>query len=147
MKASEKNLYKTLAYAGAIPFVACAVAALAGFSVPEPAGPVERLAASYGLTIVSFMAGVLWGVYLTHKGAVPGHPFVASNAVALMAWGAFLAGPPKLALGIMAALFVYLLYVDFALCRSGVLTEDYFKLRRNVTVIVILSLVVLVLAP
>ncbi len=144
---SKESLYKTLAYAGAIPFVACAVAAVSGFPVPEPPGPVERLAASYGLTIVSFMAGVLWGVYLTQKGAVPGHPFLASNAVALMAWAAFLAGPPKLALGVMAALFAYLLYVDYAICRHGVLTEHYFRLRRNVTAIVILSLVVLVLAP
>jgi hypothetical protein len=143
---SKQSLYKTLAYAGAIPFVACAVAALAGLSFPAPLGPPERLAASYGLTIVSFMAGVLWGVYLTSRGAVPGQPFLASNAVALIAWGVFLAGPPKLALSVMAVLFLYLLYVDYALSRSGALTGDYLALRRNVTAIVVLSLAALVLA-
>lgn len=115
--------------------------------MPGPISPVERLAASYGLTIVSFMAGVLWGVYLVSEDAVPGNPFLASNAVALIAWGAFLAGPPKLALGVMAVLFVYLLYVDYRLCRSGVLDGHYLALRRNVTIIVVLSLAALVLAP
>ena len=144
---SKQKLYKALAYAGAIPFVVCAVAALVGVSVPGPAESLERLAASYGLTIVSFMAGVLWGVHLTSDDAATGHLFVASNAVALVAWAAFLAGPPKLALGVMAVLFLYLLYVDYALCRSGVLTEHYLALRRNITAIVILSLTALVLAP
>jgi hypothetical protein len=58
----------------------------------------------------------------------------------------FLAGPPKLALGVMAVLFLYLLYVDYALGRFGVLTGDYLALRRNVTAIVVLSLAALVLA-
>lgn len=144
---SKQSLYKALAYAGAVPFVVCAVAALSGAAVPGPAEAVDRLAASYGLTIVSFMAGVMWGVYLTSDDAAPGHLFVASNAVALIAWGAFLAGPPKLSLGVMAVLFLYLLYVDYGLCRSGVLTGHYLALRRNVTAIVILSLTALVLAP
>ena len=144
---SKQSLYQTLAYAGAIPFVACAVAAWAGVSLPGPLGPVDRLAASYGLTIVSFMAGVLWGVNLTSEGTVAGHAFLASNAVALIAWGVFLAGPPKLALGVMAVLFLYLLYVDYGLGRSGALTGHYLALRRNVTAIVILSLAALVLAP
>lgn len=141
MDADKSKTYAMLAYAGAIPFVLCAIALSLGISDLGRIGSVKFVAASYGLTIVSFMAGVLWGIYLIGAQPIPANLFLVSNAVTIAAWFAFLLTPPTVALGVMALLFLYLLLVDARLTRTGVLDDRYFRTRRNVTLLVVLALI------
>ncbi|MGD8978166.1 MAG: DUF3429 domain-containing protein [Gammaproteobacteria bacterium] len=141
MDSDKSKTYPLLAYAGAIPFVLCAIAPWLGVTDLGRIGSVGSVAASYGLAIVSFMAGILWGICLIGAKPVPGNLFFVSNAVTLAAWFAFLLTPPTVALGVMALLFLYLLMVDARLTRTGALDDRYFRTRRNVTLLVVLSLV------
>ena len=59
----------------------------------------------------------------------------------IAAWFAFLLTPPTVALGVMALLFLYLLMIDARLTRAGVLDDRYFRIRRNVTLLVVLALI------
>ena len=146
MDPDKSKTYSLLAYAGAIPFVLCAIAPWLGITDLGRIGSVRFVAASYGLTIVSFMAGVLWGICLIGKKPVPANLFFVSNAVTIAAWFAFLLTPPTVALGVMALLFLYLLMVDARLTRNGVLGDRYFRTRRNVTLLVVLSLIAIQIA-
>lgn len=146
MGTDRSKIYPLLAYAGAIPFVLCAIAPGLGIGDLGRIGSVEFVAASYGLAIVSFMAGVLWGVYLIGEKPVPANLFFISNAITIAAWFAFLLAPPTVALGVMALLFLYLLRVDARLTRTGVLDDRYFRTRRNVTLVVVLALVLIQVA-
>jgi Protein of unknown function (DUF3429) len=61
---AKTRIYSLLTYAGALPFVACALIPLFGVSSIKLIGSFDYIAAVYALTIVSFMAGVHWGTVL-----------------------------------------------------------------------------------
>lgn len=141
MSASGGNrLYAWLAYAGAIPFVACALLPLAGIDELPVIGSLQYLAASYAIVIVSFMAGSQWGHALADPAGPQAAVLLGSNAVTLTAWIAFLLAPLALILTVCAAAFAVLLLVDYRLRRGGAHAAAYLRTRRNVTTLVILSL-------
>jgi hypothetical protein len=65
MKSS--NLYTSLAFAGATPFLACALLPLIGIESIAPIGRLETVASSYGLAIICFLAGSHWATYLLRR--------------------------------------------------------------------------------
>ena len=139
------KIYSLLTYAGALPFIACALLPLIGVSAIQRIGSVDYIAAVYALTIVSFMAGVHWGMALDpQRTEWPVNLFLSSNAVTIMAWLALLTTTPKITLimGILA--FLYLLWVDYRLYSLKLLTAHYFQTRRHVTALVVLSLLMIV---
>jgi hypothetical protein len=80
---------RPLAFAGALPFVAAALLLLAGHSSVPVLGSVSGIAASYGLLILAFMAGVQWGQRLSGI-ATSLDLFLISNGIALAGWFAYL---------------------------------------------------------
>lgn len=138
--AGPTRLYAWLAYAGALPFVACALLPVTGIVELPLLGSLQAVAGSYAIVIVSFMAGTHWG----HALADPAGPrpglLLVSNAVTLAAWFAFLLAPLPLVLVVCAAAFALLLLVDYRLRRSGTHARTYLRTRRNVTTIVIVAL-------
>jgi hypothetical protein len=138
------GLTRLLALAGAIPFVACAAALLLGITTVPLLGLVTTIAASYGLLILAFMAGVHWGQQLSGL-RTSLNLFLISNAIALAGWFSYLLLPQRLFFASLAALFAVLLMVDRSVARDGNLTPEYMRTRSLVSAIVVVCLAVIAL--
>ena len=142
---ANTRIYSILTYAGALPFIACALMPLLGVSSIKLIGSFDYIAAVYALTIVSFMAGVHWGMALDQQRTEwPVNLFLSSNAVTIIAWLAFLTTTPKITLIACILAFLYLLWVDYRLYYLKLLTAHYLQTRRNVTALVAISLLLIV---
>jgi hypothetical protein len=129
-------LFRILPYAGALPFIGCAVLQLIGIREVPLFGNLKTVASSYALTILSFMAGAHWGQYLEGRRVTP-NLLIASNGLTLSAWFGFLLLPSLAFAILLAALFAAAYLIDTQLHpQSGYLTT-----RRNVTLIVSVSLI------
>ena len=120
-----------LGWAGLLPFPALALA-------PQfaPAYPWLGWLAAYALAIICFLAGAWWGIALLRSDF---RPLLASNAIVVVAWAAYLAN---------AALFLplaaCLLYLEYRVEQSYALftlaPHYYRQLRLRLTAIACLSL-------
>jgi Protein of unknown function (DUF3429) len=129
--AGNSPLLRTLPYAGALPFIGCAGLLIFGVKNLPALGTTKAIMMTYGLTIVSFMAGVQWGEYLAGvRGAL--NLLLTSNAVALAAWFGFLLLPSWLFSLLLVLLFAALYAIDALLHPRS----DYLQARRNVTLVV-----------
>lgn len=142
----RKRLYSILAYAGALPFVACALLPYLGIDELRNIGSFDYIARVYGFGIVCFLTGVHWGTFLYKSEACPDNLFVTSNAVFLAVFFAFLLDAGALTLFVLVLAFVCLLYIDYRLLKVGLLDSDYFRLRVTVTSIAVVSLVATIVA-
>lgn len=140
------SLFQGLAFAGALPFIACAVALLAGVDSLARLGPLDVLAGSYGLAIVSFLAGTHWAFQLLRFSETPYNLFIASNIVFLSVWFAWVLGSLSLALSAQVIAFGYLLLVDYRLSAAGITRPAYFRARSTATAAAMLSLATIVVA-
>ncbi len=140
----ENRLYTLLTYAGALPFVLCALLPLVGIEEWENVGTFEYIARLYGLAIVSFVAGSHWGTYLYNRESSPANLFLTSNAVVLAAWFAFLFTIPVLTEFVLLLSFLYLLFVDYNLYKANLITAYYFRMRANVTLVVCICLATII---
>jgi Protein of unknown function (DUF3429) len=135
----KKHLY-LLPIAGVLPFVGGALLMLLGvptvFSVP-----VQTLVLSYALLIVSFMAGVHWGQYVSGV-RTRVDLLLSSNVVALAAWFGFLLLPKLYFCLLLVVLFIALNSIDGHLHQQGVIDRNYRQLRNYVTTAVCVSLLV-----
>ncbi len=134
---------RILAAFGALPFIACAVLPLVGMTTLPYLGDTAEVAAAYGLTIASFMAGVHWGTALNTEAALPVNLYITSNVVAVAAWASFLLSSLPVTLALLSILFAYLLYIDFRLRRAGRIDQAYWNTRLSITGIVIVCLTVI----
>jgi len=139
------RLYSLLALAGTTPFVACALLPLSGIEAFAPFGPLDAVASSYGLAIVTFLAGAHWGTYLSEQGTLPFNLFITSNVVFLVAWFAYVAASLSWAIGTQVIAFLFLLFVDLRLMQTNVITVHYFRVRTVATTIALISLVTILL--
>jgi hypothetical protein len=110
-------------------------------------GSCAYIAAAYGVAIVSFMAGIHWGTFLYQADSLPVNLLLTSNAITVAVWLAFILTPVAVSIAVIAAAFVLLLAVDFRLARAGLLTPDYLRTRRNVTLIVLAMLMLTIGSP
>ena len=136
------RIYQALAFAGALPFVACAVGPFFDIAHIERIGALDYIAAVYGLAIVSFMSGAHWGTYLYRHAESPVNLFISSNVITVIAWLSILLVDIELALVGICLLFAYLLFIDYRLLKSNLIGSSYFRTRLVVTLIVICSLAV-----
>lgn len=140
----KKRLYSTLTYAGALPFVACAMMPYVGLPELANIGTFDYIARVYALAIVCFLAGAHWGTFLYRRDESPDNLFITSNTIFLAAFFAFLLDAPVLTLFILVLAFLCLLFVDYRLLRAGLLTSYYFRMRANATAIAVASLAVII---
>ncbi|MGD9341749.1 MAG: DUF3429 domain-containing protein [Chromatiales bacterium] len=143
----DSKQYAVLAYAGTLPFIACAILPWIGMPVVAGIGSCAYIAAAYGVAIVSFMAGIHWGTFLYQADSLPVNLLLTSNAITVAVWLAFILTPVAVSIAVIAAAFVLLLAVDFRLARVGLLTPDYLRTRRNVTLIVLAMLMLTIGSP
>jgi hypothetical protein len=139
---SESRQTAWLAYAGTLPFIFCAGAPWLGLPVLPGVGPCTEIAAAYGVAIVSFMAGAHWGTYLYQSARIPLNLFLTSNAITVSVWLAFILTPVAIALAVLLGAFLVLLSIDTRLAQVRLLSDDYMRMRRNVTAIVVTMLVI-----
>lgn len=143
----DSTLYRTLTYAGSIPFVACALLPYLGITTLGPLGAWYEVMILYGLAIASFLAGTHWAFELVRPGAYPVSLFVISNVIVLATWFGSLLGPVSFALAVQCAAFITLLVVDGVVAARGGITAEYWHLRQRITAIVLAALVLGILEP
>ena len=140
----NNRLYVLLAYAGILPFAACALLTAAGVPAIEGLAGWAEIAAGYGLAIAAFMAGVHWGTYIYKSQDEPGVPLnllVTSNVITVAVWLAYALTPVSVSIAVTGVAFMLLLLVDHRLAGAGLITPAYWQLRRNVTLLVVALLV------
>lgn len=116
-----------------------------GFRSIEPFGPLEQVAASYGLAIACFVAGTHWGLHVFRQTSDSSYALIVSNVIFLVVWIGYVSAAVKVAITLQIPAFVALLLFDWNLHRSGVVSARYFRVRVLATLIVIVSLVLVVL--
>lgn len=132
-----------LGYAGLFPFVFAALylgyAALQA-SQPSFVEPIARAAAIYGAAILSFLGGVRWGVAMAGRQRGM-REFVLSVLPSLLGWGAALL-PPVAAMVVLAGGFLMQAGWDQRAAVKGSLPLWYATLRRRLSVVVTVALLV-----
>ena len=106
-----------LAISGLIPFLVCAAVGLSGNQVILR-GAEDVIMLRYGIIILAFMSGVLWGFAGNAAGRMASVAYGVSVLPAL--WAFFTtAGPTPQALGALIPGFYGLLVLDFYFWRAG----------------------------
>lgn len=137
---------RPLGYGGLVPFAACALLMLV---VPD-AGTRDfagRALLAYGAVILSFLGGVHWGLVL--RGAPPdraGGLLAAGVVPSLVGWGALLLSFEQAAAVLVAGFGLFWLY-EHRVLGTAVLPADYLALRRWLTLGVVASLGLALMAP
>ena len=133
-----------LTFAGTIPFIACAVLITIGIDAIRVLGETEHVLAVYGLVIATFMAGAHWGNHLslTDDNSWAVKLPIFSNVIALALWLGFLMLSTAGFIWLLVIAFVILLVIDYGLNQAQIITPDYFKVRKYVTAIVVISLII-----
>jgi hypothetical protein len=139
----DSKTFTALALAGTIPFIACALLPLLGYDSLIRLGPLDEVAASYGLAIVCFLAGAHWGIFLSGRSADSLNLFIISNIIFLAAWFAYVGAGVKWAIGTQILVFATLLFIDLRLKQNLVISSVYFRVRGVATLIAVISLLVI----
>lgn len=136
-----------LGLAGLIPFVWGALTLVSGDLAqwgvrtlgPRFTGPFVQL--QYGIIILSFMSGVLWGFATRATGRAAAAGYALSVIPALWAFF-FVGGGPVTAAIYLIAGFLGLLALDWTFWRQGLAPPWWMQLRIGLTAVVILCLLV-----
>ena len=139
-----------LGLAGLIPFVwgalTVSVPGLGEWGVrtlgPRLAGPFVLL--NYGIVILAFMSGVLWGFATKAEGSRAATGYALSVIPALWAFFMVGGGPVFSAIYLIAG-FLGLLALDWSFARQGLAPEWWMRLRILLTVVVVACLSLLVI--
>lgn len=138
-----KKIFPCLIYAGAIPFVFCAVCLSFDIQSLPLLGSIERILNVYGLVISSFLAGAHWGQHLhINKSQWVRFLPIFSNVIAVLLWLGFLVLSFKMQMVMFATAFVVLIIIDHRLFQMDIITRHYFQTRFIVTASVIVSLII-----
>jgi len=130
--------------AGALPFVALALAAV---GLDGAASAIARDAlAAYGAVILSFLGGVHWGLGMARFGPAGAPDGMARRLVisvlpSLIGWAALFAAPPA-SLSLLAAAFALMLWLDIIATGRGEAPSWYPALRWPLSAVVVAALLV-----
>jgi len=141
----DGKLYTFLALTGTIPFVAGALLPLFGVAELPVLGALDFVAGTYGLAIICFLAGSHWGTCLSGHSVSSLNLFVISNVIFLAVWFAFIGASLEWAIGTQIIAFLVLLFVDYRLKASGVISAHYFRVRAVATLVATVSLLIILL--
>ncbi len=133
---NHASLIKLLTYLGATPFFLAIYLHLTQQSLLGVEAVQWFL--TYGLVILSFMAGTLWGQVVNASAQVK-RIALATNLITLAAWLALLLAVPVLALLIMVLGFIALYLLEWRVMDAIPRPECYLALRLRVTALVVLA--------
>lgn len=127
-----------LALGGLVPFLVCAGVALSGNQVVLREAE-DEIMLRYGIIILAFMSGVLWGFATNASGKMATVAYGLSVLPAL--WAFFTAvGPTPQALGALIPGFYGLLALDYYFWRAGLAPPWWLRLRLPLTAVVMVTL-------
>ncbi|KZL17961.1 hypothetical protein PsAD2_02694 [Pseudovibrio axinellae] len=138
-------LYSCLALAGTLPFIAGAVGLSAGYTFLPIIGATVIAVSLYALVILSFMAGIHWGMFFIAPHPSLGWLLIWSNFVALAGWFLFLFTAPVIFFLGVIILFSATMLVDFLLHNLGIISRNYLGLRVLTTIITLIALIAITL--
>ena len=141
---ADRKLYPLLTYAGMMPFVGCALMPFVGLQELWNLGSYDYIAAAYGLAIVCFLCGAHRGTYLYQVRAAPDNLFISSTVSVVACWFAFLMAAQAITLFVLILAFLCLLVIDYRLLKAGLLTDFYFRMRSNATVVAVVALAIII---
>ena len=131
-----------LALGGLVPFLVCAGVALSGNQVALR-GAEDEIMLRYGIIILAFMSGVLWGFATNASGKMATVAYGLSVLPAL--WAFFTAvGPTPQALGALIPGFYGLLVLDYYFWRAGLAPPWWLRLRLPLTAVVMVTLGIII---
>ena len=135
-------IINSLGYAGLIPFLVAAWAAVAERTLFQLSPTMVFL--TYSAIILSFLGGTLWGkARELVEGMLSSGLLVLSNLLALSAWAMLLLGEAWLAAGLIIALFGYVLLYAVERFAAGQMLGDvgssYLLFRLTLTIVVCLA--------
>lgn len=133
---NHSNLIKLLTYLGASPFFLAIFISLSNQTFLGVDGSKWFL--TYGLIILSFMAGTLWGQVVNASTRVK-RIALATNVITLAAWFAFLLAGTSSVLLIIALGFIALYLLEFFAISHTQRPDYYLDLRLRVTALVVLA--------
>jgi hypothetical protein len=136
----DRRLSMLLTYAGTLPLVIAAAGLIVGRLDPNL---VVVVASTYSAMIVAFLAGIHWACYLFFAERCSYNLLITSNIVALLAWLSLLIPHQQFLLGLQILCFLFVLLLDDKLRRADILPSWFYALRRNATVIVVVSLFIM----
>ena len=137
---------EVLTYLGATPFIAVAIIIAMDVSVAVNSHSPLSVILCYGLAIISFMAGALWGTQKHSLEVSSCAILLISNLITVSAWLGFIILTPQLLLLLFCLLFLLLLAVDFWLYSDRQISRSYWVLRYRVTSIVVACLLATLIA-
>lgn len=143
---NTKSLYSLLAFAGVVPFLACALLPLIGIDTLPRIGRLDEVVNSYGLAIICFLSGIHWAQHLHGKVAMPFNLMLSSNVIFLFAWFAFILAATNWSLALQIIALVAILLVDWRLTRAGIIDAEYFRVRLIATALASVSLATIILS-
>ena len=135
MVANRKRFIYLLTYSGGIPFIIYAINSI--FDYPKN---YEQIISNsidiYSLLIISFISGSHWGQSLNNDNKV--NVLILSNLIILGIWFAYIFQFYFKSIFLVA--FTILLWIDYAYLLIEKMNRWYLELRRNISLIVLLSL-------
>lgn len=141
MSQTKASVISVLTYLGALPFVLGALLLLLGIKIIPFLGATTFVITAYGLVIASFMAGSHWGQQIATTDEQSRSIFLISNVMALALWFEYLVGSLTAYVGLLIAVFILSLWLDYLSYQKKKIDSTYMRLRWRVTSVVVLSLV------
>ncbi len=136
MAFNRKRLIHLLTYSGGIPFIIYAINSI--FDYPKN---YEQIISNsidiYSLLIISFISGSHWGLSLNNDKKV--NVLILSNVIVLGIWFAYIF--QFYFKSVFLTAFTILLWIDYSYLLIEKMNRWYLKLRRNISLIVLLSLI------
>ena len=136
MAFNRKRLIHLLTYSGGIPFIIYAISSI--FDYPKN---YEQIISNsidiYSLLIISFISGSHWGLSLNNDKKV--NVLILSNVIVLGIWFAYIFQFYYKSVFLTA--FTILLWIDYSYLLIEKMNRWYLELRRNISLIVLLSLI------
>lgn len=139
MKANDILIAKILTYSGTIPFFICITLL---FYVPIKNIDSIYLALTYGTTIISFLCGIHWGIYLFSSKKFSLNLLIISNIITLINWFLLIFKIIPFTFIVQSICFIILLLIDKKLYNEEILPKWFYQLRLNATLIVLLCLTI-----
>jgi len=133
---NKKKLIYLLTYSGGIPFIIYAINSI--FDYPKNYDQIISSSIDiYSLLIISFISGSHWGQSLNTDNKV--NVLILSNMIVLGIWFAYIFQFYFKSIFLIA--FTILLWIDYAYLLTEKINRWYLELRRNISLIVLLSLI------
>lgn len=133
---NHSKLIQLLTYLGAVPFFLALYLSVSDQTFLGVVGVQWFL--TYGLVILSFMAGTLWGQVVNDSLRVKSIA-LATNAITLAAWFSFLLAEPSIVLSIIALGFIALYALEALVMNHLKRPSYYLGMRLRVTALVAIA--------